>query len=182
MPAALGVSVKFPHLREVQPAWIVGGATLLLLGVGATLLGNTNTAVAGGAVRPLYPTEQSPVEMIDVPNLTVQEVVQKLPIGLRFSLLLTNSGVMHELEDTGRYTLFVPADNYFDYLPKGEYIKLTKAQSAELAQNHIAVGIVELPQALSDNYIILKAYKAKNGVVYVTNKVLVPDDLKDKLQ
>lgn len=165
---------------------------------------STVQASGTSSVAPLYPTSAPTIHVVDVPNLTVLQVVRKLPITSRFSMLLNNTSVGQGLVGGGPYTVFAPADNYFDYLPRGAYVALTRAQERELAEHlvvsHVAVGetasseqYVTLAQdtlpvtvkdasvKVGDGFAIL-GYRAKNGIVYVINKVLPPDDLMAVLQ
>jgi uncharacterized surface protein with fasciclin (FAS1) repeats len=181
-----------------KSAFIVAGASLI---VAAGVWGAVGArAQAGSTVAPLYPTEPQALTMIEVPNLSVWDVVNKLPITSRFAILLSNSGVENEIMGDGPYTVFAPADNYFDYLPKGAYVSLSRSEEHELAEHAVvANAAVQSTDETAGTYLTLaqdrldvatgggslsagsgfaiRGYHAKNGVVYIINKVLIPDDL-----
>ena len=153
-------------------------------------------------IVPLYPATQSAVEMIDVSEYSVAQVVEKLPMGLRFEMLLYNGGALAELNGEGPYTIFAPADNYFDYLPRQGFVGLTHEAVALLARHHIVPRLaIPLTEAGAGTYLTLagteisftprtsdmsaavgdgfaiKGYQARNGVVYLVSRVLVPAEV-----
>jgi uncharacterized surface protein with fasciclin (FAS1) repeats len=154
------------------------------------------------AIVPLYPAVQSPVEVVNVQEYTVAQVVEHLPIINRFEMMLYNGGVLQEIDGAGPYTVFAPADNYYDYVPAQAYLGLTQDERAALARHHVVprhavplnaegngahltlagtpltfeVRESDKSASVEDGFVI-KAYQAKNGVVYIISKVLVPDSL-----
>ena len=182
------------RLPRFRPAWIAGSALTFL--VGATWVLTGGTVAAQHAIRPLYPTTPIPVEMVDAQEQTVGQVIEGLPMGLRFEMLLKRTGAWGALEGTGPYTVFVPADNYFDYI-EGGLPALTRAEERALALRHIVGRVSLVPTEETDGtYLTLagqnlpasvgadgvvsvgdgfaiRGYYAQNGVVYVVSKVLV---------
>jgi len=214
MPAVVTQFIDtYAHTPARRPAFIFAGAGLLLGAAAWSVMGGTVQAssVAASGTRPLYPSTAPVITMIDVPNLTVLQVVHKLPITSRYDILLSNTGVKQQLSGMGPYTLFAPADNYFDYLPKGAYAALTRQQELELAAHmvvsdaaidpsddngpYVTLAEDQLPVSMQDGAVMvggsmpdgsqgfaIRGYRANNGIVYVVNKVLPPDDLVEQLQ
>lgn len=203
MPAAVtqyvGAFVSVPMHRST---FLFAGAGIVL--GAAVFMGTVQANAAKSAVEPLYPSAAPVVSIVDVPNLTVLEVIRKLPMASRFDTLLANTGARQQLVGEGPYTVFVPANNYFDYLPKGAYVSLTRAQELELAQHMVVSNAAIGTDAQGGQYITLaqdvlpveltggavlvgdgfavRGYRATNGIVYVINRVLAPDELKLALQ
>lgn len=204
MPVALTQFIgTYTHMPKCRPELLFAGAGLAL---GAAVWLFVGTVRAGGvsAVEPLYPSVAPAITIVDVPHLTVLEVVRKLPVASRFDTLLANTGVRRQLAGEGPYTVFAPANNYFDYLPKGAYVSLTRAQEQELAQHSVVSNAAVDADAPDGEYITLaqdtlpveiqsgkvlvgdgfavRGYRASNGIVYLVNKVLAPDGLSLALQ
>jgi uncharacterized surface protein with fasciclin (FAS1) repeats len=212
MPAAVGHfwDFKFKAVNLPRPhLFIIGGSVLVLAAAGFATMASASTPTHSGVV-PLYPSVQSTVPMTDMSQYTVAQIVAQLPLTTKFQMLAYNGGVINELQGAGPYTVFAPASNYFDYLPRSAYVGLTHIQMGEIASHMIVEGqAIPVSQAYSGSYItlagdelnftprdsdqsaavsdasasgyILRGYKAKNGVVYITNKVLVPSDLTNVL-
>ena len=183
-------------LSRPQPIYIAAAAVVYASAVfgGAPV----HSAAAAAPRVPLYPSAPLPVAVIDASTSTVAELVESLPITQRFGLLLSNTGVIKELDGPGPYTLLAPADNAIDYLPYDVYVGATRREQYSLAQRHVISGLVVPLNAPSySNYLtlggdqveikvpgdgsafvgkgfVIHAYRAQNGVVYVINSVLVP--------
>ncbi len=128
----------------------------------------------------------------------VVSVAKSLPDATRFAALLSSSGVGATLTGKGPYTIFVPSDRAFRLVPQGA-LNLTAAQLKRLVQYHVVSGrAIDVNaidagtiQALSkdmlnfsinqndqsarvNSSLVLQAYKASNGMVYLVNMVLLP--------
>src|SRR4051812_7091115 len=128
MAAALATVADFFGTVRVEPRFrrvaVAGGMLLLLAAAGWGIVGTR--AAADTKVAPLYVAAAQPIQMVNVPDYTVAQVVKKLPMALRFELLLQRTGVMQQLSGPGPYTILAPADNYFDYLPNGGLPAMTR--------------------------------------------------------
>lgn len=133
--------------------------------------------------------------MVDRSTSTVAEVIASLPKASRYELLAYNSGLSDTLKQAGTVTVFVPASSQFDYLPRGYISKLTRSEARQLALAHIVERALPMQESLSGSVYtagntvsnfnveaedratigdarILKAYKARNGYVYIIDRVL----------
>jgi uncharacterized surface protein with fasciclin (FAS1) repeats len=176
------------------------GASVLLsagmLGMGGSLA--PSFLHAAQAPRGILPAAhvQTGLQVIDMSTSTVAEIIQTLPKAERFELMLYNSGLEDVLRQAGIVTVFVPASAQFDYLPKGYIAGLSRKELRELALGHIVERALPMEESLNGSVItagrtavafavdaeagaiavdgakVLKAYKAKNGYVYLINKVL----------
>jgi uncharacterized surface protein with fasciclin (FAS1) repeats len=146
----------------------------------------------------IFPTQDKDEGfLVDRSTSTVAEVIASLPKASRYELLAYNSGLSDTLKAAGTITVFVPASAQFDYLSRGYVSKLTRAEARQLALAHIVERALPLQESLSGSLYtagntivnfnveskeratigdaqILKAYKAKNGYVYIIDRVLVP--------
>jgi uncharacterized surface protein with fasciclin (FAS1) repeats len=137
------------------------------------------------------------LQVIDMSTSTVAEVIQALPKAERFELMLYNSGLDEVLRQAGTITVFVPASAQFDYLPKRYIANLSRAQLRELALGHIVERALPIEESLNGSVVTagqtvlefavdagmgevtiggakaIKAYQAKNGWVYIIDRVLV---------
>ncbi len=130
-------------------------------------------------------------------NETVFAIAEGLSGSSQFASLLLNTGVGTSVGTT-TYTVFVPNDAAFSALGSGYVSSLTSAQKKRLAQYHIvsgraidldalkfgslqadskdalnfSVGADGLPNI--NNSQVIRQYKAKNGIVYVIDAVLLP--------
>jgi uncharacterized surface protein with fasciclin (FAS1) repeats len=182
------------------------GASVLLsagvLGMGGTIV-PTFLHASGVAPQTYSQTSQAPagVEVIDMSTSTVAEIIEAMPKAARFELMLYNSGLTELLHQAGVITVFVPASAQFDYLPKRYIAGLSRRQMSELALGHIVERALPMQESLNGTVItaahtalafavdasaqeitiggarVLKAYKAKNGYVYLINQVLIDPDL-----
>lgn len=203
MPAVLHIINTYANTPVRRPAFLFSAAGLLFGATAMSIVGATHASARSG-IDPLYPSAAPAIRLVDVPDLTVLEVIRKLPMTSRFDTLLANTNVRQQLTGTGPYTVFATANNYFDYLPKGAYISLTRAQEMEFAEHAVVLGSAIDVDSYSGNYITLaqdqvsvdlqdgtvtvgngfavRGYRASNGIVYVINVVLSPDDLASVLQ
>jgi len=199
MPAAIDRLLVFVPAQwrlRVQPFHLVVVATVATTGL---LLGALSTqASAGSQVHPLYPHEQSPVVLADYSQYTVAQIIAGLSATSKFYLMLYNGGALPDIQGEGPYTIFAPANNAVDYAPRDMYALGTQMTRHALAEHHIVSGqVVRLDSAKKGDYLtqagdtmsfdapgngsaaveggfVIGGYKAKNGVVYLINTVLVP--------
>lgn len=128
---------------------------------------------------------------------TVFSIAGNISGASQFATLLSSTGVGTSVGTT-TYTVFVPTDSAFNKTPKGYLSGLSVSEKKRLVEYHIVVGraidtdIMEfgtiqamsrdalnfstdlnnVPNVNSSN--IIKQYKAKNGIVYVIDSVLLP--------
>jgi uncharacterized surface protein with fasciclin (FAS1) repeats len=130
---------------------------------------------------------------------TVAGIISSLSAESRFAGMLTSTGVAASISGKGPYTVFVPTDASFGTLPTGTINNLSAAQLKRLVQYHIISGkkidvnaqVAGTVQALSkdmlnfskntndvsarvNSSVVIHAYKASNGIVYVISQVLLP--------
>ncbi len=145
----------------------------------------------------LFPAQEDEGFMIDRSQETVAEVLGSLSKASRFNLLAYNAGVASALSGAGTVTVFVPMSSKFDYFPRGYIAGLTKPELRQLVVSHIVERALPLEESLSGSLItlggtalsfkvdasaeaatvggakVVAVYKAKNGYVYIIDKVLV---------
>jgi uncharacterized surface protein with fasciclin (FAS1) repeats len=183
---------------DTRLRWGLGAGASVLLSAGLLGMGGGLTpALSHASISPHAQVSQS-LEVVDMSTSTVYEVIEQLPKAERFSLMLYNSGADQVLETRGTYTVFVPASAEFDYLPRGYIAGLSRDDMYKLARAHMVGQALPIEESLNgdvptlgdtaikfnvnaaDQTIsvndakVLKAYKASNGMVYLINKVLVP--------
>lgn len=182
------------------------GASVLLsagvLGMGGTIGPNFLHASSSLAPAVAWTQERSAqgIEIVDMSTTTVAQVIAALPKAARYELMAYNAGLQDALNHAGTITVFVPASAEFDYLPRGYIAGLTRTETRQLALRHVVERALPMQESLSGTIItaartaltfevdagagevaigdakVLKAYKAKNGWVYLIDKVLVPAD------
>lgn len=116
----------------------------------------------------------------------------------KFSQLLVSTGVSTQIEGRGPYTLFMPRNSAFNALTEKTIAGMRGMQKTRLAKYHIISGKAIDPDAVKTGTVqtlskdplnfsvnpdgsvsvgtahIISAYRAKNGVVFVINTVLLP--------
>lgn len=141
----------------------------------------------------------APVVAENRSSSTVAGIVASLSGESRFAGYLSSTGVSSLVAGKGPYTIFVPTDASFGQLPPGTIINLSAAQLKRLVEYHIISGkaidvnaqVAGTVPALSkdmlnfsvlpndksarvNSSVVMHAYKASNGVVYVIGTVLLP--------
>ena len=176
---------------------IIGGfGTLFLVGNSQPSPTGDNTATTTTAT-----TSASLVQGPQTVNRSAESVIsiaENITGATEFSSLLANSGVAALVKGPGPYTIFVPTNTAFSQLPPGTISGLSAAGKKRLVEYSIVSGraidvtaqVAGTIQALSrdalnfsfgaDNIpmvnsaILIKKYRANNGVVYLIDNVLVP--------
>lgn len=188
--------------RDMYVRWGVGAGASVLLSAGVLGLGGSFTpeflhASAQDSIIPKERIESGALEVIDMSTSTVFQVIESLPKAERFEMMLYNSGADEALMRRGTYTAFVPSSADFDYLPRGYIAGLSRREAQQLALGHIVSRALPMDESLNGSVItlggtaipfevdaeagtatvgaarVIKVYKALNGYVYITNKVLV---------
>lgn len=197
------VRLFISHLAFMnQTTWIAGVlAVLVLAGLGMWIWGapsNVTETTDGVATTSANTgTESSkPVQVESRSSSSVAQVVASLNTG-SFNALLAASGV--SISGKGPYTIFVPTNEAFGFLPEGTISGMSAAEKKRLVQYHIVSGKMLDIDAVStgstqtlsgdplnfqvnlQNGIVgvggayaLNAYKANNGMVYLITAVLIP--------
>lgn len=177
----------------------VGAGASMLLSAGVLGLGGTLVPdfANGRSIIPQERIQPAGLEVLDYSTSTVSQIVESIKPAERFNLMLYNSGAGDALKQRGDYTVFVPASSRFDYLPRGYIASLSRADTYNLALSHIVPRTLPMEESLNGTVItlggtfvqfsvdselksvsigdarVIKAYKAKNGWVYLIDKVLV---------
>jgi transforming growth factor-beta-induced protein len=151
----------------------------------------SSTAALQSATTPVVAENRS--------TSTVMGIIASLSGESRFAGLLANTGVSSLVMGKGPYTVFVPTDASFGQLPAGTINNLDAAQLKRLVEYHIVSGkaidvnaqVAGTVPALSkdllnfskntgdasarvNSSVVIHAYKASNGIVYVIGTVLLP--------
>ncbi len=194
-------------MHTQKTVWIVGGAAAALIiiiaflwwggGAGTGRYGpSSNTSTAASSTPG---TVAAPVSIAPASAKTVAAIVASLPDAALFQSLYASAGGAALLTGAGPYTVFVPTDGAFAYLPPGELSNLTAAEKTRLVEYHIvphraldlsAVSSGTIPALSGDmlNFSVdladqtvqvdsgwaIQEFKAKNGVVYTISAVLLP--------
>jgi uncharacterized surface protein with fasciclin (FAS1) repeats len=144
---------------------------------------------------------QNAVAREDRVSSDVASVVASIPEASRFAALFSSTGVSASVGASGTYTIFVPTDGAFNLLVPGTLDGLTAAERKRIIQYHVVSGkkldidaintgnIMSLSKdalnfQVSDagtsvqvnSSFAIKAYQAKNGIVYLINGVLLPPE------
>lgn len=194
----IGKTILTSLKRDMRVRLGVGAGASVLLSAGVLGLGGSIVPdfANGQAIIPQERIQPSELEVVDFSTTTVSQIVESLKPAERFNLMLYNSGAGDTLKHRGDYTVFVPASSRFDYLPKGYIASLSRAQMSQLSLGHIVSRALPMDESLNGTVItmggtfvqfsvdtesnaisignakVIKAYKAKNGWVYIVDKVL----------
>ena len=160
---------------------------------------NTDTNTPGtGTGSTSGSTATNVVVPEDRSNATVVDIATSISGTSQFAALLQSTGVAATMTGAGPYTIFVPTDGAFQQLPSGSINGLSATDKKRLVEYHIISGRAVDTQAqmagsmpalsgdalnfsyaeskipMVNSAIIIKAYKAKNGMVYLIDNVLIP--------
>ena len=129
---------------------------------------------------------------------TVVTIIQRLNGASQFISIFKSTGVAEQISGVGPYTIFVPTNTAFNHLPSDTLAQMTTEQEKRFIEYHIIAGHqVDMHtqpagtiQTLSDDAlnfsygpaqtlmvggaIVIKAYPASNGVVYLIDNILLP--------
>lgn len=157
-----------------------------------------------GAEQATEDTGQSNVQD-DVSNPNVVQVAISSPDHTTLVAALKAAGYVDELSNAGPFTVFAPTNAAFDKLPEGTVETLVKPENRDKLRNileyHVYVGSLSeifLKDGMTLNQVNLKnvriskkdgklmvneaniigSVKAANGMVYVIDGVLLPEDKK----
>lgn len=180
--------------------WIIGLVLLALIVIlGINLMNPGSEPLATGTDTTATTTTNS---IKTIPSETragetVFAIAGSISGASKFASLLSSTGVNTSVGTT-TYTIFVPTDTAFNKTPAGYLSGLSSVEKKRLVQYHIIVGraidtdkiefgtiqtmsndalnfsvdLNKIPNVNSSN--IVKQYKAKNGIVYVIDSVLLP--------
>ncbi|MEQ1561443.1 MAG: fasciclin domain-containing protein [Nitrospira sp.] len=179
--------------------WIVGALLVFILLVLGIKLLNKDDEVVPAVVdnTPNPVTVVNPIPSETRSEETVFSIASSIGNASQFAVLLANTGVGTSIGTT-TYTVFVPTDAAFNKTATGYVSGLGASAKKRLVQYHIvsgrsidtdairygtiqavskdylnfSVGEDKTPRVNSSN--IIKQYKAKNGIVYVIDSVLLP--------
>ena len=153
--------------------------------------------IATSTVATTTPVMLTP-QAVNRASQSIITVAEHIAGASKFASLMATSGVAALLKGPGPYTIFVPTNTAFNQLPHGTLAKLSAAGTKRLVEYHIVVCRAFDPsaevsgsiQALSgdmlnfslgaDNTplvgsaVLVSAYKAENGIVYLIDNVLIP--------
>lgn len=184
--------------------WIVGLIVIVLVVAGlwwyfgGTVPGQSGTATTtpNGAATT---TQNSRVTSETRSGSSVAAVVASLGDGSTFNSLFVNTGVAASLTGRGPYTVFVPVNNAFNNVTQGTISGISTAEKKRLVQYHVVSGkmldvdavssgrhtalskdeinfnvVLDQGTAFVNSGLVIKQYKASNGIVYLIGAVLVP--------
>ncbi|MBE9007403.1 fasciclin domain-containing protein [Fortiea sp. LEGE XX443] len=134
-------------------------------------------------------------------NENIPEVVQANPSLKTLAGLINEAGLTDKLNDAGPYTLFAPSDQAFAAVPAATRERLLKPENRELlrqvltyhvipgnltanqlqsqevkslANNPLNIKVEQGQVRVNDARVIEPDIRAKNGVIHVIDKVLLP--------
>ena len=130
---------------------------------------------------------------------TVAQIVASVSNANTFNAYMAQTGIAAQITGKGPYTVFVATDGAFNRLSPGTLAAMTSADLKRMMQYHVVVGrtldidavssgniqalskdMLNFDLRLSDGMVLVNSakiitqYKAKNGIVYVLNTVLLP--------
>lgn len=188
--------------RDARVRVGVGAGASVLLSAGVLGMGGTWSPeflqASARSIIPIERTKPHHMQTIDRSDSTVSSIIESLPEAERFELMLYNSSASDVLKRRGEYTVFVPSSSRFDYLPARHIASLSRSDLYDLALNHIVLRALPPEESLNGTIItagetfisfevgetvrsavigdanVLTVYKAKNGWVYLIDRVLTP--------
>jgi uncharacterized surface protein with fasciclin (FAS1) repeats len=180
--------------------WIIGLVVVAVIAIVIiSKIGSNAESIEQDSTTQATPTTNSSGAIVSETraNETVFAIAENISGSSQFASLLLNTGVGVSVGTT-TYTVFVPTDAAFSKLGSGYISNLSSAQKKSLAQYHVVTGrTIDLDalkfgtiQATSkdalnfsvgpdgipkiNNSAVVRQYKAKNGIVYVIDAVLLP--------
>ncbi len=183
-------------ISGVGALWLVESYRISSMIV-ATPVVSVSASVATTTVASSTPVSQTP-QAVNRTSQSVVTVAEHITGATEFASLMATSGVAALLKGPGPYTIFVPTNAAFSQLPRGTISQLSASGVKRLVEYHIVSGRAVDPsaeasgsiQALSgdmlnfslgtddiplvNSAILISAYKANNGIVYLIDNVLIP--------
>lgn len=138
------------------------------------------------------------VQVVNRRTSDVSSVIASISGTSQFNALFRSTGVSSSLKANGTYTVFVPTNGAMGQLPGGTIANMSAAEKKRLVQYHVVEGVAidsdalvsgtrvamsqdELNFSYAENRIpmvnsaiVVTEYRAKNGVVYLIDNVLLP--------
>lgn len=180
--------------------WIVANGTMP-----AVAIPMQATSTAATTTNPIVPkatgtSVQHPTP-VDRSKQGVAAIAESLQSATQFASLLKDTNVGEALQGAGPFTIFVPSDAAFSELPSGTISGLSAAAKLRLVKYHVIIGRAVDPAAqlsgtiqafsgdainfslgtdnipLVNSAIVVSSYKARNGIVYLIDNVLIPPTL-----
>jgi uncharacterized surface protein with fasciclin (FAS1) repeats len=163
-----------------------------------------STTTVPVAVTTATTTDATTTPAVQIPkpvNRASQSVVtiaEHITGATEFASLMATSGVAALIKGPGPFTIFVPTNGAFSQLPRGTISKLSPAAAKRLVEYHVVSGRAIDPSAevsgsiqtlsgdmlnfslgtdniaLVNSAILISAYTADNGIVYLIDNVLIP--------
>lgn len=143
--------------------------------------------------------ENAPVAVETRSSSTVAQIVAGISNANTFNAYMAQTGVAAQITGKGPYTVFVSTDGAFNRLSSGTLAAMSAADLKRMMQYHVVVGrmldidavssgniqalskdMLNFDVRISDGLVLVNSakiitqYKAKNGIVYVLNTVLLP--------
>ena len=180
--------------------WIAANSEIPPLSLATTASSTIATTTAPAAAAPVGTSVQHPTP-VDRSTQGVAAVAENLQGATEFASLLEQTNVGAALQGPGPFTVFVPSNAAFSELPPGTISGLSASAKLRFVKYHVIVGRAVDPAAqlsgtiqafsgdalnfslgtdnipLVNSAIVVSSYKAKNGVVYVIDNVLIPPTL-----
>lgn len=169
------------------------GAESITLSIAPAPTSTPGGTVANGTISATAAKPARAVSAADDPL----SAIRAIPGTSDFVALLESTGVASQLSVHGTYTFFVPTNTAFRSSPLGLVSSLSFADRQRLAEYHIVVGKTMSVSAMKAGYITMMSrdalnanvfdiaqvggnthvagtYPAKNGIIYVIDRMLLP--------
>jgi uncharacterized surface protein with fasciclin (FAS1) repeats len=184
---------------KTSPRLFVAAAVLLLASCQSGTTTTTNDATQPAATAEIGGGQSSVVD--DVSQKDVVKVAASSKDHTTLVQAVQAADLVNALSNAGPFTVFAPTNAAFDALPKGTVEDLLKPENkeklADILQYHVTLSALE-PESLTDGRVlgevnggnvtvhrngdkimigdanVLGNVRASNGMVYVIDKVLLP--------
>ena len=204
----MATSIRMSREMKVRQElmWLGGVAVLCALGFWLWTLGPSTSSPADGNVSQTKSTAGTDSSTAPAKTLAtasskatdIASVALSIPEASRFADLFRGTGVSATLKSTGTYTIFVPTNKAFTFLPAGTITNLNAAERKRFVEYSVVpdrkvnIGAMysgSIPSMTREplNFIIgndgvarvngasvVKTYQADNGIVYLIDQVLLP--------
>jgi len=159
------------------------------------------TTVSSGTEEPSSQSQSASAGSAALQYQSVKQdaltAIRLIPGTSTFISLMEQSGVVNSLSIDGTYTFFVPTDAAFAASPVSSFSYLSPEEMQRLAEYHIVIGkkmsITDIKSgymttfsgdplnnsifysaSVGGNTHIIASYPARNGIIYLTDVVLLP--------